>query len=335
MSALYSSLLAYFLGIYPVLHINCSQLVVCVTCLFPYLVCIFYVYSTCWIGYRWNWEECCMDIARFSMGSKYRSVSRWRTLVVDAILRVIRWNEDHSDDDPGCHRDTPSMEYVYLVWGISKLWRNVGWWCRHWPLGPIEDSIAAAVMPITDGMQGSKEGEWSVEGVMMMSLTPLDPRPIDQECDSHDAWCLLNWHKCVSEDVVFVERRLRWWMREMITPLTLPLPSLISTFTHFPFVFPYSYWRVQQPHVHNSHSNPLGTPQGRRKGMITHWRGHFTYHMSPSKVVIGCSHRIECVVMVACAIWDSYAWFVMIAPGRSCAVCDISQCHRMKWETQP
>ena len=26
-------------------------------------------------------------------------------------------------------------------------------------------------MPITDGMQGSKEGEWSVEGVMMMGDT--------------------------------------------------------------------------------------------------------------------------------------------------------------------
>ena len=141
MSALYSSLLAYFLGIYPVLHINCSQLVVCVMCPFPYLACIFDVYSTCRIGNRWNWEECCLDIARFSMGSKYRSVSRWRTLVVDAILRVIRWNEDHSDDDPGCHRDTPSMEYVYLVWGISKLWRNVGWWCRHWSLGSIDGSI--------------------------------------------------------------------------------------------------------------------------------------------------------------------------------------------------
>ena len=31
------------------------------------------------------------------------------------------------------------------------------------------------------------EGEWSVEGVMMMSLTPQDPGPIDQERDSHDA----------------------------------------------------------------------------------------------------------------------------------------------------
>ena len=31
------------------------------------------------------------------------------------------------------------------------------------------------------------KGEWSLEGVMMMSLTPLDPRPIDQERDSHDA----------------------------------------------------------------------------------------------------------------------------------------------------
>lgn len=31
------------------------------------------------------------------------------------------------------------------------------------------------------------EGEWSVEGVMMMSLTPQDRGPIDQERDSHDA----------------------------------------------------------------------------------------------------------------------------------------------------
>ena len=31
------------------------------------------------------------------------------------------------------------------------------------------------------------EEEWSVEGVMMMSLTPQDPGPIDQECGSHDA----------------------------------------------------------------------------------------------------------------------------------------------------
>ena len=163
-----------------------------------------------------------------------------------------------------------------------------------------------------------------------MSLTPLDPRPIDQDRDSHDAWCLLSWREYVSGDGVFVERRLRWWMREMITLLTLPLPSLNSTFTHFPFVFPYSYWRVQQPHVHNSHSNPFGTPQIRRIYMITHWRGHFTYHMSLSKVLVGCSHRIECVVMVASTIWDSYAWYVMIASSRSCVVCDISQCHRIK-----
>ena len=167
-----------------------------------------------------------------------------------------------------------------------------------------------------------------------MSFTPRDPRPIDRKCDSHDAWCLLSWRECVSEDSVFVERRRRWWIREMITLLTLPLPSLISTFIHFLFVFPYSYWRVQQSHIHSSHSNPLGTPQRRRKCVITHWRGHFTYHMSLSKVLVGCSHRIECVVMVACAIWDSYAWFVMIAPGRSCAVCDVSQCHRMKWDAQ-
>ena len=275
-----------------------------------------------------------LDIAHFSMGSKHKSVSRWRTLVVDAILRVIRWSEDHSDDDHGCHLDTPSMGCVYPAQGMSYLRRSVGGCCRHWPLGSIEDSSAIVVMSIIGGRQWSMKGEWSLEGVMMMSLTPRDPRPIDQERDSHDTWCLLSWHECVSGDGVFVERRRRWWMREMITLLTLPLPSLISTFIHFPFVFLYSYWRVQQPHVHNSHSNPLGTPQGRRKGMITHWRGHFTYHMSPSKVVIGCSHRIECVVMVACAIWDSYAWFVMIAPGRSCAVCDISQCHRMKWDAQ-
>ena len=170
---------------------------------------------------------------------------------------------------------------------------------------------------------------------MMMSLTPLDPRPIDQECGSIDTWCLLSWRECVSGDGVFVERRRRWWIREMITLLTLSLPSLISTFIHFPFVFPYSYWRVQQSHIHSSHSNPLGTPQIHRKCMITHWRGHITYHMSLSKVVIGCSHRIECALMVASAIWDSYAWIVMIAPGRSCAVCDISQWHRMKWDAQP
>lgn len=268
------------------------------------------------------------------MGSKYKSASIWRTLVVEAILRVIRWNDDHVDDDLGYHRDVPSMEFMYPARSICRIWRSVGWWCRHWPLGSIKDSIAAAVMSITDGKQWSKEGEWSVESVMMMSLTPLDPRPIDQECGSHDAWCLLSWYEYVSEDGMFVERRLRWWMREMITLLTLPLPSLNSTFTHFPFVFPYSYWSVQQSCIHSSHSNPLGTPQRRRKCMITHWRGHFTHYISLSKVLVGCSHRIECVVMVACAIWDSYAWFVMIAPGRSCAVCDISQCHRMKWDAQ-
>ena len=59
-------------------------------------------------------------------------------------------------------------------------------------LRSIEDSITVAVMPTTDGEQGSKEREWSVEGVMMMSLTPQDPRPIDQECDSHDPWYLLS-----------------------------------------------------------------------------------------------------------------------------------------------
>ena len=220
------------------------------------------------------------------------------------------------------------------AWGITKLWRSVGGGCRHWPLGPIEVSSAVAVVSTIKGEHWSKEGDWSVEGVMMMSLTPQDPGPIDQECDSHDPWCLPSWHEYVSEDGVFVERRRRWWMREMITSLTPPLPSLISTFIHFPFVFPYSYWRVQPSHIHNSHSNPLGTPQRRRKCMITHWRGHFTHYISLSKVLVGCSHRIECVVMVACAIWDSYAWFVMIAPGRSCAVCDISQCHRMKWDAQ-
>ena len=167
-----------------------------------------------------------------------------------------------------------------------------------------------------------------------MSLTPQDPGPIDQECGSYDPWCLLSWREYVSEDGVFVERRLRWWMRETITLLTLPLPSLISTFIHFPFVFPYSYWRVQQPHIHNSRSNPLGTPQIRRKCMITHWRGHITYYISPSKVLVGCSQRIECAVMVASVIWDSYAWFVMIAYSRSCAVCDIGQCYRMKWDAQ-
>ena len=182
--------------------------------------------------------------------------------------------------------------------------------------------------------QGSKEREWSVEGVMMLSLTPQDPRPIDQERDSHDTWCLLSWHEYVSEDVVFVERRRRWWMREMITLLTLLLLSLISTFLHFPFVFPHSYWRVQQSHIHGSHSNPLGTPQRRRKCMITHWRGHFTYYMSLSKVLVGCSHRIEYVVMVASVNWGSYSWFVMIAHSRSCTVGDISQCHRMKWDIQ-
>ena len=169
---------------------------------------------------------------------------------------------------------------------------------------------------------------------MMMALTPQDPGPIDQKYGSYDPWCLLSWRECVSGDGVFVERRRRWWMREMITLLTLPLPSLISTFIHFPFVFLYSYWRVQQSHIHSSHSIPLGTPQIRRKCMITHWRGHITYHMSLSKVLIGCSHRIESVVMVASTIWDSYAWYVMIASSRSCAVCDISLCHRMKWDAQ-
>ena len=168
----------------------------------------------------------------------------------------------------------------------------------------------------------------------MMVLTPQDPGPIDQKYGSYDPWCLLSWRECVSEDGVFVERRLRWWMREMITLLTLPLPSLISTFIHFLFVFPYSCWRVQQSHIHSSHSIPLGTPQRRQKCMITHWRGHFTHYISPSKVLVGCSQRIECVVMVASVIWDSYAWFVMIAYSRSCAVCDINQCYRMKCDAQ-
>ena len=313
-------------------HAGCHISVVPLSCLYSTFIL---EHDRVWeIRMWWNWEEWCLDIARFSMGSKHKLVSRWRILVVEAILRVNRWNGDHVDDDLGCHRDIPSMECACPAWSISKLWRSVGRWCRHWPLGSIEDSITVAVMPTTDGEQGSKEREWSVEGVMMMSLTPQDPRPIDQECDSHDPWYLLSWHEYVSEDGVFVKGRLRWWMREMITLLTLSLPSLIWTFLHFPFVFLYSYWRVQQPHVHNSHSNPLGTPQIRRKCMITHWRGHITYHMSLSKVLVGCSHRIECVVMVAGVIRDSYSWFVMIAPGRSCVVCDISQCHRMKWDAQ-
>ena len=275
-----------------------------------------------------------LDNARFSMGSKYKSISRWRALVVEAVLRVIRWSEDHSDDDLGCHRDALSVECLHPTWSICGIWWSVGGCCRHWPLGSIKDSSATVVMSFICGRQWYMEGEWSVEGVMMMSLTPQDRGPIDQERDSHDAWCLLSCHEYVSEDGVFVERRLRWWMREMITLLTPPLPSLISTFIHFLFVFPYSYWRAQQSHIHNSHSNPLGTPQRRWKCMITHWRGHFTHHISLSKVLVGCSHRIECVVMVAGAIWNSYAWYVMIAPGRSCAVCDISLCHRMKWDAQ-
>ena len=105
--------------------------------------------------YRREW---CLDIAQFSMGSKYKLVSRWRALVVEAILKVIRWNDDHVDDDLGCHRDTPSMECKDRVGSINKLWRSVGRWCRHWSVGSIEDSIAAAVMSITDGMQWSKEG---------------------------------------------------------------------------------------------------------------------------------------------------------------------------------
>ena len=178
------------------------------------------------------------------------------------------------------------------AWGITKLWRSVGGGCRHWPLGSIEGYVVVSVVATITGEHWSMEEEWSLEGVMMMSLTPQDPTSIDQDRDSRDAWCLLNWHKCVSEDGVFVERRLRWWMREMITLLTLPLPSLISTFIHFPFVFLYSYWRLQQSHIHSSHSNPLGTPQIHRKYMITHWRGHITHHMSLSKVLVGCSHRI-------------------------------------------
>lgn len=268
------------------------------------------------------------------MGSKHKLASRWRTLVVEAILRVIRWSEYHSDDDLGCHRNAPSVECLYPTWNVCGIWRRVGWWCRHWPLWPIEDSNTADVMSITYGEHWCKEGGWLVEGVMMMALTPQDPRPIDQECGSHHPWCLPSWHEYVSEDGVFVERRLRWWMREMITLLTLPLPSLISTFIHFPFVFPYSYRRVQQSHIHSSHSNPLGTPQRRRQCMITHWKGHFTHYISPLKVLVSCSYRIECAMMVASAIWDSYAWFVMIAHYRSCAVCDISQCHRMKWDAQ-
>ena len=49
-----------------------------------------------------------------------------QTLVVDAILRVNRWNDDHVDDDLGCHRDTPSMECKDRVGSINKLWRSVG-----------------------------------------------------------------------------------------------------------------------------------------------------------------------------------------------------------------
>lgn len=105
--------------------------------------------------YRREW---CLDIAHFSMGSKYKLVSRWRALAVEPILKVIRWNDDHVDDDLGCHRDTLSMECLHPTWSICGIWRSVGWGCRHWFLGPIEDSIAAAVMSITDGMQWSKEG---------------------------------------------------------------------------------------------------------------------------------------------------------------------------------
>ena len=172
MSAFYSSLLAYFLDIYPVLLINCSQFAVYVMCPFPYLVCTFDVYSTYRISNRWNWEEWCLDIARFSMGSKYKSISRWRALVVDAILRVIRWSEDHSDDVLGCHRDTLSMECLHPTWSICGIWRSVGWWCRHWSLGSIEGSVVVTVVAIIEEEYWSKDEEWSVEGVMMMSRTP-------------------------------------------------------------------------------------------------------------------------------------------------------------------
>ena len=225
------------------------------------------------------------------------------------------------------------MECLHPTWSICRIWRSVGGGCRHWPLGPIEVSSAVAVVSTIKEEHWSKEGDWSVEGVMMMALTPQDPGPINQECDSHDAWCLLSWCEYVSEDGVFVERRRRWWMREMVTLLTLPLPSLISTFLHFPFVFLYSYWRVLQSHIHSSHNNPLGTPQIRRKCMITHWWGHFTYHISPFRISVGCSHWSESVVIVASAIWDSYVWFAMIAHSRPYVACDISRSHRVKWDT--
>ena len=151
----------------------------------------------------------------------------------------------------------------------------------------------------------------------MMALTPPYPSRIDQECDTHDAWCLLSWCEYVSEEDVFVERRWRWWMREMITLLTLLLPSLLSTLIHFPFVFLYSYPRVQQSHIHKSHSNPLDTPQTRRKCMITRWRGHFTHHISPFRIVVGCSHHAAFIVMVASVIWGSYVMDANHAHSRS------------------
>ena len=125
------------------------------------------------------------------------------------------------------------------AWGITNLWRSVGGGCRHWPLGSIEGYVVVSVVATITGEHWSMEEEWLLEGVMMMSLTPQDPGPIDQECDSHDPWCLPSWHEYVSEDGVFVERRRRWWMREMITLLYPFHHSFRPSFTsHLCFPIP-------------------------------------------------------------------------------------------------
>ena len=81
MSAFYSSLLAYFLDIYPVLRVNCSQLVVCVMCPFPYL----------------NWES--MELGRVMFGHC-------------AIFNVVKIQVGLKMKDAGCrcYPESESME---------------------------------------------------------------------------------------------------------------------------------------------------------------------------------------------------------------------------------
>ena len=76
-----------------------------------------------------NWEEWSLDNAILDRIETQVGL-KWRLQAIEAILKVVRWNEDHGDDDLGCDRDTPSNEYPYLVWITCKIWRGVGGYCR-------------------------------------------------------------------------------------------------------------------------------------------------------------------------------------------------------------